>query len=162
MINFGNISNLSIVVGWLPHDLVLSVNSYDEYIMKFNVQSYDQENALTIIPCIVDKELAKTLYNEYQKMDTVVLWGELKHTYNRNLPRSVQVYLQFKVLGYSLVSDFITGVNDPDLSKEKCEFLKEMSDIYDNNVGTPTLEEKEYWKNYWLEWKLKHGKKQKK
>ena len=67
MINFGQISNLTIVVGWLPHDLVLSVNSVDEYLMRFNVQSYDNENALTVIPCIVEKEMAKTLYEEYQK-----------------------------------------------------------------------------------------------
>jgi hypothetical protein len=162
MINFGNISQMSIIVGWLPHDLVLSVNSRDEYLMRFNVQTYDQENALSIIPCIVEKEMAKTLYNEYQQMDTVVLWGELKHTYHPKLPRALQTYLQFKVLGYSLVSDFINGVHDPEVSKEKREYLKEMSDIYDNNIGKPTMQEKKYWKDYWLDWKKRNAKKKKK
>jgi len=157
MINFGQISNLSIVVGWLPHDLVLSVNRYDDYLMKFNVQSYDQENALTVIPCIVEKELAKTLYEQYQKMDTVVLWGELKSSYNPKLPRSVHVYMRFKVLGYTIVSDFINGVHDPDISVEKHEFLKEMSNIFDENAGTPTFEEKEYWKKYWADWKKRNA-----
>ena len=112
-----------VVVGYIPHELTLATNQAGDYILKFNVRTFDNEGTPCLIPCIADTKIAKNLYDEFEERDTLVVWGQLRHKYSQKYH---QTFLQLKVISYSIVVDLDDFLYEPSMSEEKKSFLKKM------------------------------------
>ena len=150
MINLGNLNQMVMVVGYIPHELMLVTNEQGDYQMKFNIRTFDDENVSCLLPCIATKEIAKNLYDEFEEKDTLVIWGQLRHTYSAKFRDSI---MTIKVISYSIVVDLGEFLFEPSLSQEKKTFLKEMSDRFDAQAPAPTEDEILFWREHWKEWK---------
>jgi len=153
MLNLGGLSQMVVLCGWIPHDLDITVNSYGEYQMRFNFYTNDTDQNNCVVPCIVVGSLAKTFYEEFQKMDSVVIWGQLTHSYRPKLPRNLNVLLQVKVIAYNFLDDYIVNAKRPDMSDDKRQFIEQAANWYDNNQNPPAKEEIEYFAEYWRKWR---------
>jgi hypothetical protein len=150
LINLGNLSQMTMVVGYIPHELTLVTNEQGNYQMKFNIRTFDDENISRLLPCIAFEKMAKNLYDEFEEKDTIVIWGQLIHTYSAKFRDSI---MTIKVISYSIVVDLGEFLFEPSLSQEKKAFLKEMSDLFDNQAPAPTEDEILFWREHWKEWK---------
>ena len=149
MINLGNLNQMVVVVGYIPHELTLTTNEQGNYQMKFNIRTFDDENVACLLPCIATGKMAKNLYEEFEEKDTIVIWGQLRHTYSAKFRDSI---MTIKVVSYSIVVDLGEFLYEPSLSVEKKTFLKEMSDLFDKSAPEPTEDEVKFWREHWKEW----------
>ena len=151
MITFGEIANGVWLNGWIPHDLVLSVNGANEYQMRFNVQTHNIDGLLSVIPCICEKEMAKSIYEQYRKMDHISVFGQLHTVYNPALP-SGRISLSVKVLSYTILQQSNSFATNPEFDTEKQEFIelvmRKAAKIYDDTRQKPTDDEIKYWTEY--------------
>jgi len=153
MLQLGKLNQMVVVVGYIPHELTLATNQAGDYILKFNVRTFDNEGTPCLIPCIADTKIAKNLYDEFEERDTLVVWGQLRHKYSQKYH---QTFLQLKVISYSIVVDLDDFLYEPSMSEEKKSFLKKMSDLFDEQAPEPTEEEIAFWREHWREYKKTH------
>lgn len=152
MINLGKLNQITIIVGYIPHELVLATNESGIYSMKFNIRTYDDEDVPCLIPCIATGTMAKTLYDEFEEKDALVIWGQLRHTY---MPKVNDTRVSVKVISYSIIVDLEDNLYEPSMSVEKKTFLKKAAEMFDNNSPLPTDEEVAYWRQHWADRKKK-------
>jgi hypothetical protein len=144
---------MSVVVGYVPHELVLATTERGDYILRFNIRTYDNDNNTCLIPCIADMEMAKNLFDEFEKKDSLVVWGQLKHKY---VPSLKITLLQLKVISYTIVVDVADFIFEASMSVEKKQFLKKASDLFDEQAPLPTEEEIAHWREHWRDYKKKN------
>lgn len=146
------------VVGWIPHELQLTANASGEYQMKFNIQSYDVDGNMVIVPCICEGEVAKNIERDYRKMSFISIWGQPKHVYKGFNKSNSRISNYTKVLSYSMIYDFPLEVAPPPLSNEKKEtllWIEQVAYKYLSEKETkPTEDEIKYWVDYF---KKKYG-----
>ncbi len=161
MLQMGHLSQMVIITGWVAHDLTVSVNQQkqDEYSMKFNFRTYDNEGVAVFVPCWAFGDIAFNLYNELQKNDSLTIWGQLRHFYN---PKLKEPMIYIKVLSYSIVIEVSRDLEIPELSEEKATFLKKMSDIFDESAPVPSNEMIAEWRKVWQQNQIKRNRKYKK
>ncbi len=152
MINIGKLSQITMVVGWIPHELMIVTNEQGNWQMKFNVRTYDDEDTPVLIPCIAFDEMAKNLYDEFEKNDSLVIWGQIIHQYSE---KSKQTYMMLKVKSYSIIVNVGDFLFEPSLSVEKQTFLRKAAELFDNNAPLPSDEEVKYWREHWQDRKKK-------
>lgn len=147
--------------GWIPKPLELSV-SHEHYSMKFNIQTYDVEGKMRLIPCLADGEVAKQLHQIYNKFDAISVFGQL-HTVYQSYNSGNRNALFVKVLSFSISASFLQNSFDAELPPEQQEMLDNvMKTAYEyivENQKEPTKEEIEYWTKYWKDWEISHPKK---
>jgi hypothetical protein len=144
---------MAVIVGYIPHELILATTEAGNYVLNFNIRTYDNENNPQLIPSVAFNETAKTLYEEFEKKDTIVVWGQLIHRY---LQSKNVTTLTVKVIAYSIVVDIADFLYEPSLSIEKKTFLKKASELFDKNAPLPTNDEIKYWREHWKDYKKKN------
>ena len=135
------------IIGIIEQELELHVGATGNYYMYFLIKSYDIKGVIVLIPCEVDGEEAKNLYDDYRKKDIIVLWGQFHHNYNPQ--RSQRTTLLVKVLSHSMFYDFPIQAGQPQVAKEKQELMDEIVPfVYEyvcEHRSKPSKEEIDFW-----------------
>lgn len=142
----GNIHQDVRINGWIPHDLVISVNNAGKYEMRFNIQTYNIQGKLTVIPCVCEEEEAKKIYDDYRKLSYITVWGQLHSVY---YPSTKEIRLYVKILSHTTPYNFNFNVNDPQFNDEKEKEFQELIayayDYLEANKTKPSPEQIAYW-----------------
>ena len=155
LLNLGALSQMVSIVGYIPQDLTYSIDKNDNYKMKFNIRTFDNDGYAVFVPCVAFGNIAKTLYDQFSNRDSLAIWGQLKHVYNEKIKEPM---LYVSVLSYSIMVEMDFYSNDGKLSIEKQEFLKRMSDRFDKNQPPPTEDEIQRWRDIYRKRSQKYKK----
>lgn len=146
----GDVHCQTTITGWIPRELVLSVNNAKNYEMKFNIQTFDIDNKMVICPCACEGKVAKEIYDNYRKFDMITVWGQPKHVY---LPSTQKITNYTKVLSYSMITQFKTGKTLPELNEEDTNAMQYIvmaaQKYLAEKKSTPSEEEVRRWVDYW-------------
>lgn len=150
LLQLGNLHQIVVVSGYIPHELQLVVDSNGKYHMKFNIRSYDNDGFATLLPCVAYGQIAQNIYDQLTNRDTVVIFGQLKTKYDF---RVQDTYTTIKVLSYSITVATSRYGRDGVLTDEKQEYIEWCLRLFDKTGAPPTEEQSIYWREYWKQYR---------
>lgn len=151
LLQLGDMQQMVVLVGYVPHDLKYVVNTQGNYQMKFNIRTFDSDGMPVLVQCMAFKETALRIYDQFEKNDSIVIWGEIKHRYLRKCNDTTNYV---KVRSFSIVSEIDLMAKDGTLKEEKQIFLEKCARKFDDNAPEPTDEEIKNWRKVY---KKKYG-----
>ncbi len=132
--------------------------------MNFTIQTYNTHNTLCLIDCICEGTVAKKIYDQYRKLDIIMIFGQLIHTYNPTANK--RALMRVEVLDFTLPISYKIGANVPDVNQETKEMLdyvqKKAFEYFSEHNAQPSDEEIEYWVKRWKAWRDKRNLKERK
>jgi len=143
LLQLGDLQQMVILTGYVPHDLKYIINGNGDYQMKFNLRTFDSDGMPVLVQCMAYGDIAIKIVDQFEKNDSIVIWGEIKHRYLRKCNDTTNYV---KVRAYSIVSEIDLVAKDGTLKEEKQLFLEKCALKFDKNVPEPTDEEVKEWR----------------